>query len=143
MHTTLLRNCIFLCLWRHILRKHIYVKTRGLFYFKTNICLLWIEKRFLKNSNKFFHCLWGLRLDENFASIYTAFSTNFYQEFLHWFIGRIKYKCSFCKNEKLTLLAAKFLQYTRLTSERLSWLLMHNFCYFCQSPILLLKILKW
>ena len=71
MHTTLLRNCVWLYLWRHIfentcLRK----KIQGLFYFKIKIDLFcWIitEKRFLKNSNEFFHFLWRLRLEDNFA----------------------------------------------------------------------------
>ena len=52
MPTTLLRNCVWLYLWPHIfedtcLRK----KIQGLFYFKIKIYLIWIEKRFLKNSN--------------------------------------------------------------------------------------------
>ena len=88
MHTTMLRNCVSLYLWRHIfedisLRKEI----QGLFSFKIKVYFFWIAQRFLKNSNK---SDWKKSLRDFllFALfIYTTSSTNFEKEFLHWLIG--------------------------------------------------------
>ena len=53
MHTTLLRNCVWLYLWRHIIEDTcLGKKIQGLLYFKIKIYLFWIEKRFLRNSNE-------------------------------------------------------------------------------------------
>ena len=88
MHTTLLRNCVWLYMWRHIfedtcLRK----KIQELFYFKIKFFLFWIEKCFLKNSNEL--NLKTTSRDFLLCAIFicTTSSTNFEQEFLHWLIS--------------------------------------------------------
>ena len=62
-------TCDVIFLRTHVCAKKMHV----LFFFKIKIYLFWIEKRFLKNFNEFFHFLCRLRLEDNltrFPSFY-------------------------------------------------------------------------
>ena len=133
------------------LRPHVYAKKiQGLFNFKIKIYLFLIKKSFLKNSNNFFHFLWRLRRQFREISFFLLYlstlyplltlNKNFYIELL---VYKIKCKDGLCTNDKPTLLVTKFLHYARITSERLSRLLLYNIFDFCQSTFVLLKKLKW